>query len=911
MSLQRIRHFVVALILSAIVTAAGTVPAPASFMAPRTRVLSSSAAPRALPSVVGPHTSREVFGFALASSLSDPTVGYPSWNFDLLSTVAFFGVHVDTAGHFVGDNGWNVWNSSALTNLVSLAHQHGVKVVLTIILQDFSANTPNMCAGLMHADATVAQTAAEVTAKGVDGVNIDYEGLDGSCGTSDPYWAQHAMTGMARSMRTALGSSSYFSIDTYAGAAGDGYGFFDVVGLANYVDSMFVMAYDMEYSNYSGAPLYCSSFCLGPTSPLTAYRYNVTSVMSEYVAAVPASKVILGVPYYGRKACVGSATSPNQYPTSRVVADSYLDASTEASYFEVKPGTYAIHRESNSAGMERWDTWYNTALNCIRELYWDDTVSLGKKYDLVNADGLRGVGIWNLNYGGGAPELWAALQSHFIACGGAAMTVSPASPQVPGAQVKFTATSSGCPNPLYEFWMRPASSSTWQLIQAYSTSAIYNWNTTGAAAGTVYFGVWVRDAGSTAAFDTNASAPYILISPCASVSESFSPASPVVQGSGATVTITGSASGCPNPLYEFWMRPSGSSTWQLIQGYSSSATYKWNTNGAPAGTLYFGVWVRDAASTAASDATASAQYTVIAPCASASESFSPASPVAQGSGTTVTITGSASGCVNPLYEFWMRPASSSTWQLIQGYSTSATYKWNTNGAPAGTVYFGVWVRDAGSTAAFDTNASAPYTLISPCASASESFSPVSPVVQGSGATVTITGSASGCPNPLYEFWMQPSGSSTWQLIQGYSTSATYLWNTNGAPAGTLYLGVWVRDAASTAANDTTASAQYTVISPCASASESFSPASPVAHGSGATVTITGSASGCANPLYEFWLRPSGSSTWQLIQGYSTSATYVWNTNGAPAGTVYFGVWVRDAASIAANDTHFSAQYTLT
>ncbi len=40
--------------------------------------------------MLGPQ--REVFGFALASSLSDPTVGYPTWDFSLLSTVAFFGL---------------------------------------------------------------------------------------------------------------------------------------------------------------------------------------------------------------------------------------------------------------------------------------------------------------------------------------------------------------------------------------------------------------------------------------------------------------------------------------------------------------------------------------------------------------------------------------------------------------------------------------------------------------------------------------------------------------------------------------------------------------------------------------------------------------------------------------------------
>src|SRR5437588_1581808 len=68
----------------------------------------------------GPH--REIFGFALASSLSDPTVGYPSWNFSLLSTVAFFGLHVRTDGYFSPDSGATVWGSSQLTDLINAAH---------------------------------------------------------------------------------------------------------------------------------------------------------------------------------------------------------------------------------------------------------------------------------------------------------------------------------------------------------------------------------------------------------------------------------------------------------------------------------------------------------------------------------------------------------------------------------------------------------------------------------------------------------------------------------------------------------------------------------------------------------------------------------------------------------------------
>jgi hypothetical protein len=173
------------------------------------------------------------------------------------------------------------------------------------------------------------------------------------------------------------------------------------------------MAYDLEYSNYHRAPLNCSSFCLGPTAPLGVYYNNDSDIAQHYIAAVPSSKVILGVPYYGRKSCVPNA-SPNQYPTSSVVADTYLDAAGESGAPEVQPGSFATHRDPNDPASElRWDTWFNTTLNCTRELYWDDTISLGHKYDLVNADNLRGLGIWNLNFGGGAQELWNLLASKF------------------------------------------------------------------------------------------------------------------------------------------------------------------------------------------------------------------------------------------------------------------------------------------------------------------------------------------------------------------------------------------------------------------------------------------------------------------------------------------------------------------
>jgi spore germination protein YaaH len=359
--------------------------------------------------------TREVFGFALGSSLSDPTHGYPSWNFNLLTTVAYFGLHVLWNGAYQADSGLTVWNSSQLTNLVATAHAHGTKVVLTIISSDSTGVYPNaLCDALIHGSVTIRNTVAQVKAKGVDGVNVDYEGVNQACGSTDPSWAQHAFTGFMASLRSALGSSYYLSVDTYASSAGDPAGFFDVAGLNASVDSFFVMAYDMEYSNFYHAPTSCGRLCLGPTSPLGSYYYNDTAVMSQYSSAVTPAKVIFGVPYYGRKACVANATAEYQHPIGAVTSDMYMDAAGESTDPSVRPGSFVAHRDANDpAGRERWDTWYSTTLNCTRQLFWDDATSLGYKYDLVNRDGLRGVGIWTLNYGGAANELWLALANHF------------------------------------------------------------------------------------------------------------------------------------------------------------------------------------------------------------------------------------------------------------------------------------------------------------------------------------------------------------------------------------------------------------------------------------------------------------------------------------------------------------------
>ena len=113
----------------------------------------------------------------------------------------------------------------------------------------------------------ISQTVAQVAAKGVDGVNIDFEGLSRTCPNMQS--ARTMMTDLANQLRTALPAGSYLSVDTYASSAADPIGFFDVGGLNAYVDAFFVMAYDLEYSNYSRPPTSCTTFCQTPSARRT------------------------------------------------------------------------------------------------------------------------------------------------------------------------------------------------------------------------------------------------------------------------------------------------------------------------------------------------------------------------------------------------------------------------------------------------------------------------------------------------------------------------------------------------------------------------------------------------------------------------------------------------------------------
>jgi spore germination protein YaaH len=477
MSIKRLSILELAALMTAVVVVWGlqsvAVLAPTS---PR----SSDAAQPLIIHPAANHVQREVFGFVNAGNLGDPGVGYTTWNLGLLSTVAYFGLHVNSGdGHLVTyDTAWAVYHSTTMSNFVRAAHANGVRVIVSINLHDFSTSPTNLvCAGLVAANAqtTINEAVAQVAAAGIDGVNVNYEGTITTCANGLTNRSQ--MTDLVKNLRAAM-PNGYIAIDTFSGAAEDNQEFFDLTGLQPYVNAFFVMAYDMDSENSANPPLNCPSYCFNPVSALNTYRFNVTSSMAQYTALVPRSKVILGQPYYGRAGCVGYLGPPANQPLfsgKALVTPTYQYASTIAS----SPGNsnYSLRRDPGD-GVSAWSSWSDAECNWAQT--WDDTVSLSAKYDLVNRDDLRGVGLFTLDYAGGAPELWSILATHFSQIPGVPGSVNGCAGTT-SASVSWTAApTSGGPITSYQVTANPGGIVT--TVPATATFA----TVTGLTAGTTY-----------------------------------------------------------------------------------------------------------------------------------------------------------------------------------------------------------------------------------------------------------------------------------------------------------------------------------------------------------------------------------------------------------------------------------------
>ncbi|HUF84247.1 MAG TPA: glycosyl hydrolase family 18 protein, partial [Acidimicrobiia bacterium] len=350
---------------------------------------------------------REVFGFLPYWEVS----GSVDLDYKTLSTIAYFSVGVTKSGNLKKTDsdgsistGWAGWTSSAMTSVINNAHKNGTRVVLTISCFAWSSDgveKQKALLGSASARANLAkQVAAAVRDRGADGVNLDFEPLVSG------YAAE--FTALVRAVRSELnkiapGYQLTFDTTGYIG----NYPIEDATAPGG-ADAIFIMGYD-----YRGA----GSSVAGSISPLSGPTYDLTDTVKAYAARVSPSKLILGVPYYGR----AWSTTSDALNAKNVSGAKYGESAT------------AIYNSAASLAAKhgrRWDAieqgpWVahqketcTSAYGCVthwRQVYYDDATSLKLRYDLVNRQSLRGAGIWALNYDKGTTDLRKAIADKFLA----------------------------------------------------------------------------------------------------------------------------------------------------------------------------------------------------------------------------------------------------------------------------------------------------------------------------------------------------------------------------------------------------------------------------------------------------------------------------------------------------------------
>jgi hypothetical protein len=376
-----------------------------------------------------------------------------------------------------------------------------------------------------------------------------------------------------------------------------------------------------------------------------------------------------------------------------------------------------------------------------------------------------------------------------------------------GTPITFKARATGGPAPLqYRFYRFNRQTNTWTMLRDYSPVDSITWTPAAGEEGSYNLQVWVRGAGSTAAYDAWRSSDTFAIAAAppniAIVKSETSFPAPI----GAPITWKVSASGGPGPLqYRFYRLAHSTSTWTLVQDYGPSNSYTWTPTPSDEGAYVLQAWVRRAGSTEAYDAWASTADFQIANSAAVIRSIwaSAGNPILAGAPITWTVAaGGGPGALQ--YQFWLYSISRDSWSMVKDYSTSNTFAWTPGPWDNGTYQLQVAVRQAGSTGSADASVvTTPFDVVD------DTLPTIVAVNRDTGATlrpgmplVWTATVAAGAPLSNTAFARWNSATQQWTLVQSYSWDNSYGWMPTPGEEGYYVLQVWVRRAGSTAPQDT-------------------------------------------------------------------------------------------------------------
>lgn len=327
---------------------------------------------------------REVYGF------------FPYWMLDVadkipingLTTISFFGIDVDGKGNIVktdGDGesrgGWDMWNDPKLDKFITKAKRRGIRLELT--LKNFNNTNIEKLVLSDEAHKTfIANAVYLLHLKALDGINIDFEYVGvPSEKVRDGF--TRLMINLREELKKQVPDAT-LTVDSYVTSAAIPQ-LIDIHRVAEVVDFFVIMGYDFHTPSGSA----------GPVAPMDG-QSSITGYMQSYLEKTTPDKLVLAFAYYGYDWDVSGETDAKAIP-----------------YAQIANATKNTKLLWDNVAQSPYYTYIDVETKANRIVHFENTRSLGIKYDFVNKKDFKGVGIWALGYDGLISDLQSLLVEKF------------------------------------------------------------------------------------------------------------------------------------------------------------------------------------------------------------------------------------------------------------------------------------------------------------------------------------------------------------------------------------------------------------------------------------------------------------------------------------------------------------------
>lgn len=192
-------------------------------------------------------------------------------------------------------DGVRIDNEDRLNNIIDLKSEAPSLKVLVSVGGWGSGRFSEMAAYDSFRKSFAEDCARVVREFGLDGIDIDWEyPTSSAAGISASSADTENFTLLMRDIRAAIGSDKLLTLATVCSAQ-----YIDFPAIMPYVDFVNIMSYDMGWAPMHNAPLYRTD-ADGNKSNIVGGHCADEAVKAHLAAGVPAGKLVMGMPLYGR-----------------------------------------------------------------------------------------------------------------------------------------------------------------------------------------------------------------------------------------------------------------------------------------------------------------------------------------------------------------------------------------------------------------------------------------------------------------------------------------------------------------------------------------------------------------------------------------------------------------------------------